>query len=190
MLSEESDFLMSYEIMPLRTSDSADILSVSYFLPTIPVVLPWVILPIVGMSAMFYFSGPMFGSWGLSIGVVCIAIIVVIVFLVMMQKIIVTPLHGKRIRIVYNKRDKVLEIPPDDTAVPSTSIHSIVALHGWIRNQSSSALVSELSVVYREEGEICRSALFLTNKWKARKIGKALANLTNSIFQEIEKKKV
>lgn len=187
-ISEDSEFLMAYEIIPLRTLNNGNFLRVSYLLPTIPVVGPWVILPLVGMALMFYFRGPMFGSWGLSIGFICLGIIAGIGCLFMLQKFVVMPLREKRIRIVCNKRENILEIPPDNTMVSYKNIHSIVALHGWLHHQGQSALVSELSVIYHETGILYRSALFLTNKRKARKIGKLLADLTNSAFQEIKKK--
>ena len=179
---------MPYEMPPLRVSNTDDLFLVTYLLPTMRIAFLFQLLPFLGLCTAMYYWGPILGYWIVNIMIIALAVFGALLYLIIVQRFIIAPFKPKQVRLVCRKRDKILEFPVDAAEIPFSSVQAIYTLHGWYRHEWKSALVSEVSVVYEEKDGLMRSALFLTNKWRANKIATTLSKLTGTEHVTIKKR--
>ncbi len=166
---EIKDFICPYGIgpLPMKTIDNEKLYKVEWFFPSPRIVALGMLL---ASSLIFLLSSPLQEK----LVYLCLAFVAISINVVIYKKL-AEKFEKDKIKFIYDKNSNILHLPIMNLDIPKDNILEFSAIYGWLTTTNKRPLICEVSVIFKNDGEITRAPLLMSRKSLCIKIAKSLA---------------
>ena len=164
-------FISPYRILPLKKVDNKELCQMNYLLPPNWLIVICLLFPLV---ILFILPSPLF----VKIFFTGADLIMIPIFIYTFKRIFRDRIEPIKVRFLYDKIATTLNIPEYNLHIPIADIKEFLVIYGWMNTPKNKALISELSVIFKDNDVINRVPLFLSRKSECIKIAEKLSEYT------------